>query len=143
MGHPILVEDKSRRCAWCEGRGIRLRSTEKAPVGHCPLCSTADGSSEYTFAECRACDGTGEWRDLPPPPPFRARPGALEGPLIPEEKILLEDCERTIRTGREVFVQVGSALLTIRRHKLYRETHSSFGAYVRDHGGSRANGPTS
>lgn len=52
-------------------------------------------------------------------------------PLSPEERRRLELCEKTIREGMGTFVAVGTALMEIRDARLYRQTHPSFGDYVR------------
>lgn len=43
----------------------------------------------------------------------------------------LSDLEAVIERGMETFVEVGSALLTIRDDRLYRETHGTFEDYCR------------
>ena len=48
------------------------------------------------------------------------------------EKSLLKECEEVIKRGIEVFVETGTALLTIRDQRLYRETHKTFDEYCRE-----------
>ena len=43
----------------------------------------------------------------------------------------LSACETVIEKGLQTFFEVGSALLTIRQQKLYRESHGSFEEYCR------------
>lgn len=62
-----------------------------------------------------------------PPHPDAAGKNALS----PEESRRLELCEKTIREGMRTFVAVGTALMEIRDSRLYRQTHPSFGEYVR------------
>lgn len=51
------------------------------------------------------------------------------------EAASLAHYEATIERGRETFVEVGIALLSIRDARLYRATHSTFEAYCRDRWG--------
>ena len=44
----------------------------------------------------------------------------------------LTDLEAVIERGLTTFVEVGQALLEIREHRLYRETHESFETYCRE-----------
>ena len=46
-----------------------------------------------------------------------------------EERTELEQCERTIAQGLQTFVDVGTALLTIRDKRLYREQYDTFEDY--------------
>lgn len=46
------------------------------------------------------------------------------------EKRELDRCEKTIRKGLQNFVEVGTALMEIRKGRLYRETHATFEDYV-------------
>src|SRR5260370_19928229 len=55
-----------------------------------------------------------------------------EGTLSKREKLLLADCEKTIDAGLRVFYEVGRALLTIQKLKLYRESHTTFEQYCRE-----------
>lgn len=47
----------------------------------------------------------------------------------------LQQLEGVIERGLATFVEVGQALLEIREHRLYRETHDSFEAYCRERWG--------
>ena len=51
--------------------------------------------------------------------------------LTADERNDLLALEAVIEAGQETFVQVGAALLAIRDHRLYRETHKTFEAYVK------------
>jgi len=44
----------------------------------------------------------------------------------------LEACETVIRRGLATFVEVGTALATIRDERLYRESHETFEDYCRE-----------
>ena len=44
----------------------------------------------------------------------------------------LEDCEAVIERGLQTFVEVGTALATIRERRLYRATHDTFEAYCQE-----------
>jgi hypothetical protein len=60
--------------------------------------------------------------------------------LNPDERRLLERCDEVIRIGRR-FLDVGGALMTVRRRTLYRQDYTTFEEYCdREHGinGSRA-----
>jgi hypothetical protein len=134
--HPILVEEVDRRCAWCLGYGAYVWSTAPEKVAHCEKCALPDGSAEVSWTKCYlGCRGTGERQSPPPPAPLRRPPGPLERPLTPEEVILFEDCEQVIQTGRNVFLQVGAALLTVSKNKLYRAQYPTFAAYVKERWG--------
>lgn len=50
--------------------------------------------------------------------------------LTDKEVSTLTRCEAVIEEGRAAFLRVGSALLTIRDERLYRNTHTSFEAYL-------------
>lgn len=52
--------------------------------------------------------------------------------LNPDEKRDLKKCESIIRGGWETFLEVGKALATIQRQRLYREHHKTFDAYCRE-----------
>ena len=52
--------------------------------------------------------------------------------LNKEERENLRRCERIVEQGLTTFTEVGNALLEIRDKRLYRETHRSFGAYLRE-----------
>ena len=43
----------------------------------------------------------------------------------------LADCEARIEQGLATFIDVGTALLTIRDERLYRENHTTFESYCR------------
>lgn len=64
-------------------------------------------------------------------PPAISEPTA--GTAVPilsvTERAALLECESIIRTGRAVFVQVGTALARIRDSRLYREKHATFEEY--------------
>jgi hypothetical protein len=51
--------------------------------------------------------------------------------LSPDEVLSLEHYEQIIAQGIKTFVQVGQALLTIREHRLYRESYTTFEDYCR------------
>jgi phage N-6-adenine-methyltransferase len=57
--------------------------------------------------------------------------------LQPQERDRLADLERVIERGQQTFIEVGNALLEIRKNRLYRETHSSFESYCRERWGMR------
>lgn len=48
---------------------------------------------------------------------------------VPESKRLAE-CESTIQSGRQTFMEVGKALLEIKTGKLYRASHKTFEQYT-------------
>lgn len=52
--------------------------------------------------------------------------------LTVNEQTELEKLETTISNGLQTFVEVGSALMTIRDQRLYRLAHSTFDDYCRD-----------
>ena len=54
------------------------------------------------------------------------------GPLSTEETKVLRECEGLIRRHFWAFTEVGRALARIRDEGLYRGTHGTFEAYVRD-----------
>lgn len=54
----------------------------------------------------------------------------------------LDECEQVIERGLETFVEVGQALMVIRDQRLYKETHSSFDAYLDSKPEWRARGLT-
>jgi hypothetical protein len=62
-------------------------------------------------------------------PQFEVVPSKAQ--LSEEELRRLEVCEKTIREGMGTFVAVGTALMEIRDARLYRQTHPSFGEYVK------------
>lgn len=51
--------------------------------------------------------------------------------LTAEEKQELGRCEKVIKRGWDTFVDVGKALATIQRSRLYRDKHQTFEAYCR------------
>ena len=53
-----------------------------------------------------------------------------ETPLTSAEEDSLRTCEQVIDQGMETFVEVGRALETIRRDKLYRTSHTTFDSYM-------------
>lgn len=55
-----------------------------------------------------------------------------EAPLAPAEQTELERHEATIRAGKHVWIQVGTALAAIRDGRLYRATHKTFEAYCQE-----------
>ncbi|MDO8615889.1 MAG: hypothetical protein Q7T33_09175 [Dehalococcoidia bacterium] len=71
---------------------------------------------------------------------LEAEPAALAVPesagetaaLTITEREELTGLERTVEQGRAVFVAVGAALTAIRDRRLYRETHPTWEAYLRD-----------
>ena len=60
-----------------------------------------------------------------------ASPGKLLELTVAEER-LLSDCETRIERGMRTFFEVGSALMSIKRQRLYRRTHLTFEAYCQD-----------
>ncbi|MFI8093768.1 hypothetical protein ACIF9R_36585 [Streptomyces sp. NPDC086080] len=63
------------------------------------------------------------------PAPYDAgetRPAVLDD----QERATLEACERALGGLQRMYIVAGKALEVINRGRLYRETHSSFGAYV-------------
>jgi hypothetical protein len=52
--------------------------------------------------------------------------------LVPAEHDRLAELEAIVEAGLETFVEVGRALLEIRDGRLYRQTHDTFEAYVRE-----------
>ena len=44
----------------------------------------------------------------------------------------LQECEAVIARGLKTFVEVGTALLTIKQQKLYKNTHPNFNDYCKD-----------
>ena len=52
-----------------------------------------------------------------------------ETSLTPDESGRLQSLEAVIERGKQTFIDVGTALMEIRRAKLYRATHSSFESY--------------
>jgi len=61
-----------------------------------------------------------------------AKTASTHATLTPAEEQTLVECEQTIRTGLDTFIEVGNALLVIRDQSLYRSSHATFEAYVRD-----------
>lgn len=58
--------------------------------------------------------------------------GVVElSPLSHDEADRLAACEQTIDEGLTTFLAVGSALIEIRQHKLYRASHRTFEGYCR------------
>jgi hypothetical protein len=49
----------------------------------------------------------------------------------------LESCESVIRAGLNTFVEVGTALMTIRDKRLYRASHGTFEDYCREKWGMK------
>ncbi len=68
------------------------------------------------------------------PTPYAPREAAE---LTPEERADLETCERAVSGLQTAFTVAGKALATINQARLYKETHSSFAAYVEDRWGMR------
>jgi len=56
-------------------------------------------------------------------------------PLPADEATRLSYCEQTIAIGLKNFVEVGTALLEIQQHRLYRATHATFAAYCKERWG--------
>ncbi len=52
--------------------------------------------------------------------------------LVAIEKARLAELEVVVDRGLQTFYEVGSALLEIREHRLYRETHETFQAYCQE-----------
>lgn len=59
-------------------------------------------------------------------------PAELATPLTEKEQDQLRRCEAVVQEHIKSFHAVGNALLTIRDGRLYRETHSSFEAYLKE-----------
>lgn len=59
-------------------------------------------------------------------------PAALAGPLTADEQQDLRELEGVIDRGQKTFLEVGQALLSIRDERLYRETHTTFEAYINE-----------
>jgi len=55
--------------------------------------------------------------------------------LPADEATRLSYCEQTIAIGLKNFVEVGTALLEIQQHRLYRATHATFAAYCKERWG--------
>lgn len=53
-------------------------------------------------------------------------------PLTKDEANWLATCEQTIDEGLSTFLAVGSALVEIRKNKLYRSSHRTFESYCRE-----------
>lgn len=53
-------------------------------------------------------------------------------PLNEIEATKLRNCEDAIERGRKSFIEVGNALAEIQEHKLYRATHKTFDAYLKE-----------
>ena len=51
------------------------------------------------------------------------------------ERAALTDCEATIERGLQTFVEVGTALLTIRDRRLYRAQYKTFEDYCQERWG--------
>jgi hypothetical protein len=62
------------------------------------------------------------------------QPEPIEGsiPLTPKERTLKEQLEAVVERGIQQFLEVGLALSELRSKRLYRVTHPSFEAYIRD-----------
>jgi hypothetical protein len=58
--------------------------------------------------------------------------------ITAQERYLLDMHESVVRNGVKTFVEVGQSLAAIHEQRLYRETHSTFEAYVRDRFGMSA-----
>lgn len=56
-------------------------------------------------------------------------------PLLAEDKERLAECEDVLQRGLGTFFEVGSALLTIREARLYRDTYSNFETYCHERWG--------
>jgi len=56
-------------------------------------------------------------------------------PLPADEATRLSYCEQTIALGLRNFVDVGTALLEIQQHRLYRATHANFAIYCQERWG--------
>src|SRR5262249_30758070 len=56
----------------------------------------------------------------------------LVEPLNELERAELAECEQVIERGQRTFVEVGQALMKVRDSRLYRETHGTFDAYVKE-----------
>lgn len=66
---------------------------------------------------------------------IEAREQALDSPgetLSQAEASELQACEQIIERGLKTFMEVATALMTIREHKLYRATHGTFDNYCQD-----------
>jgi len=68
-------------------------------------------------------------------PVLRLAKPADEGvgaPLTKAEKSALATHEQTVTKGLQTFIEIGNAFRAIRDDRLYRETHESFRAYLKD-----------
>jgi hypothetical protein len=52
--------------------------------------------------------------------------------LNPEERELLQECEKVVDRNKLTFLMAGEALATIRDKRLYRETHETFEDYTQE-----------
>src|SRR4030042_6085647 len=55
--------------------------------------------------------------------------------LSTTERVRLEQYEKIIERGKQTFIEVGSALMSIRESRLYRATHATFEDYCRERWG--------
>lgn len=55
--------------------------------------------------------------------------------LTTTERVRLEQYEKIIERGKQTFIEVGSALMSIRDSRLYRATHATFEDYCRERWG--------
>ncbi len=62
-------------------------------------------------------------------------PNTVVTSLSLTEQVLFRECETILRTGLKTFLEVGSALLTIRENRLYRGTHETFESYCNEYWG--------
>jgi hypothetical protein len=63
--------------------------------------------------------------------------------LTSRERQELEQCEGEVASGLSEFLRVGKALSVIRNKRLFRETHASFDAYVKERWGLGVGGTES
>lgn len=89
------------------------------------------GKREGTVVELREgearvqfTDGGAQWVAV-----FALKPLAPPAALSADEQAALIECEIVIERGLQTFVEVGTALATIRDQKLYRLTHKTFEDY--------------
>jgi hypothetical protein len=62
----------------------------------------------------------------------RSQTTRLISPLQADEKVILMECEATINEGLADFIRVGTALMTIAKRKLYRESYRTFETYCKE-----------
>ena len=106
----------------------------------------AQKSAWQRFEEAQKGATRGAAADAPTGPtgvfaPLKSRRGndlerrlvvTADDPLAAGERKTLQECEQTIAANVQGFREVGNALFTINKGRLYRETHPTFDAYLRE-----------